>query len=84
MGKPMKIWLRLYANFEEKMPLELEEDGSAGLELTQGALVKDVLDIYGIPHEEAYVILLDGRHAPKDTPLVDGAELCIFPAIVGG
>lgn len=80
----MKIRLRLYADFEEKMPAQLEEDGSARLQLPQGALVKDVLDIYGIPYEEAYVILLNGRHAPKDTPLADGGELCIFPAIVGG
>lgn len=80
----MKIRLRLYADFEEKMPAELNEDGSAGLKLSAGALVKDVLDIYDIPYEEAYVILLNGRHAPKETPLAEGAELCIFPAIVGG
>ncbi|MBT3351110.1 MAG: MoaD/ThiS family protein [Nitrospinaceae bacterium] len=80
----MNIRLRLYADFEDKMPAELEEDGSAGLEVPPNALVKDVLDTYGIPYEEAYVILLDGRHAPKETPLIDGCELCIFPAIVGG
>ena len=80
----MKIRLRLYADFEEKMPSGLEEDGSARLDLPEGSLVKDVLDRYGISYEEAYVILLDGRHAPKETPLREDGELCVFPAIVGG
>ena len=80
----MKIRLRLYADFEEKMPKDLDEDGAAALELPEGALIKDVLDRFEIPYEDAYVILLNGRHAVKETPLPDGVELCIFPAVVGG
>lgn len=80
----MKIRLRLYADFEEKMPPEVDGEGAAGIEVPEGALVRDVLDRFEIPYEAAYVILLDGRHAPKETPLIEGGELCVFPAIVGG
>ena len=80
----MKIQLRLFADFEEKMPSTLEEDGSASVEFEKGAEVKDILDRYKISYDDAYVILLNGRHAKKEALLIEGAELCIFPPIVGG
>ncbi len=80
----MKIRLRLYADFEEKMPKEVDDDGATALGLPEGALIRDVLDRFEIPHEDAYVILLNGRHAVKETALSAGVELCIFPAVVGG
>ena len=80
----MKIRLRLYADFEDKMPADVDEGGAALLELPEGGRVADVLDRFQIPYEEAYVILLNGRHAQEDTPLSEGAELCVFPAVVGG
>lgn len=80
----MKIRLRLYADFEEKMPVDLDEEGAALLEFPEGALIKDVLDRFDISYEDAYVILLNGRHAVKEIPLSEGVELCIFPAVVGG
>ena len=80
----MKIRLRLYADFEEKMPEEMDENGATVLELPEGTLIRDVLDRFEIPYEDAYVILLNGRHAVKETALSAGVELCIFPAVVGG
>ncbi|MEK6710495.1 MAG: MoaD/ThiS family protein [Nitrospinota bacterium] len=80
----MRIRLRLYADFAGKMPAALDAEGAAPLELPEGARVADVLDRFQIPRAEAYVILLDGRHAAPETPLPEGAELAIFPAIVGG
>lgn len=80
----MKIRLRLYAEFEEKMPHDVIKDGATVLELPEGTVVRDILDRFEIPYEEAYIILLNGRHAKKETPLSEGVELCIFPAVVGG
>ncbi len=80
----MKIRLRLYADFEEKMPKKVDEDGTTVLELPEDTLIRDVLDRFEIPYEDAYVILLNGRHAAKEIPLSEGVELCIFPAVVGG
>ena len=80
----MRITLRLFADFADKMPLQVDEEGAAPLDLPEGARVADVLDRFEIPHPEAYVILLDGRHAKPAAALHEGAELAIFPAIVGG
>lgn len=80
----MKVRLRLYADFEDKMPPAEDEEGAATITLPEGTRVADVLDRFGIPHEEAYIVLLDGRHARKDESLWEGAEMCVFPAIVGG
>lgn len=80
----MRIKLLLFADFAEKMPAETDAGGMAPLDLPEGARISDVLDRFEIPHPEAYVILLDGRHAVPAAPLHEGAELAIFPAIVGG
>ena len=80
----MKIRIRLFANFEQKMPKEQDETGMAPIELPEGTIVQDILDRFEIPYDDAYIILLNGRHAQKDTPLEDNAELSIFPPIVGG
>ncbi|MEE9275147.1 MAG: MoaD/ThiS family protein [bacterium] len=80
----MKIRLRLYAGFAEKMPSEVDEEGAARLSLDEGARIRDVLDRFQIPHEEAFIVLVNGRHARKDATLSEGEELCVFPAIVGG
>jgi molybdopterin converting factor small subunit len=80
----MNIRLRLYADFADKMPARTDAEGAAPLALPEGARVGDVLDRFEIPREEAYVILLDGRHATPEVALTEGAELSIFPAVVGG
>ena len=80
----MKIRLRLYASFEEKMPGAIDAEGAAAVDFPTGTRVGDVLDHFGIPYEEAFITLVDGRHARKDMLLAEGAELSVFPAIVGG
>ena len=66
------------------MPADVDEEGAASLEFPAFATVGAVLDSFEIPHEDAFIILLNGKHAKPDTPLVENAELSIFPAIVGG
>lgn len=66
------------------MPGETDAGGAAWMDFPAGTRVGDVLDHFGIPHEEAFITLVDGRHARKDMLLAEGTELSIFPAIVGG
>ena len=56
----------------------------AEITLPEDARVYDVLDRFEIPYEEAYIVLLDGRHAKKSVVIPAGSELCVFPPIVGG
>ncbi len=80
----MKIRLKLFADFAEKMPPEQDPEGAAEITLPEDARVYDVLDRFEIPYEEAYIVLLDGRHAKKSAVIPEGSELCVFPPIVGG
>lgn len=80
----MKLRVMLFADFAEKMPPEQDMSGAAEIAMPEGATVGDVLDRFDISHETAYTILLDGRHARKSAPIPEGAELCVFPPIVGG
>ncbi len=80
----MKIRLKLFADFSKKMPPEQDANGVAEIALPDTTRVCDVLDLFEIPHEEAYIVLLDGRHAKKSALIPDGAEICVFPPIVGG
>ena len=49
----MRIRLQLFADFAEKMPPGQDAAGAAEIVLPEGARVSDVLDRFGIPHEEA-------------------------------
>lgn len=80
----MKLRVMLFADFAEKMPPAQDVNGAAEITMPEGATVGDVLDRFGIPHETAYTVLLNGRHARKSAPIPEGAELCVFPPIVGG
>ena len=80
----MRIRIKLFADFAEKMPPGKDPDGVAEITLPEGAKVYDVLDRFKIPYEEAYIVLLDGRHAKKSAVIPEGSELCVFPPIVGG
>lgn len=57
-------------------------------ELNEGATLADLLrevsrrlGAFDLSHE---LIIVDGKAAKPDTPLRDGAEVRILPAIVGG
>jgi molybdopterin converting factor small subunit len=43
-----------------------------------------LLSTLEIPPEEQKVVLVNGRQATDQTPLADGDEVIVFPAIAGG
>lgn len=43
-----------------------------------------LLSTLEIPPEEQKVVLVNGRQATDHTPLADGDEVIVFPAIAGG
>tara|TARA_Y100000590_G_C15223523_1_gene827182 strand:+ start:329 stop:571 length:243 start_codon:yes stop_codon:yes gene_type:complete len=80
----MEIIIGLFANFENKMPKDQDTEGRAKIEIPKGSDVSFVLKIFDIPEEEAYIVLVNGRHAKKNVILSEGDEMFVFPAIVGG
>ena len=80
----MEITIGLFANFEEKMPEDTDKEGRTKIDIPRGSNVSYVLKIFNIPEEEAYIVLVNGRHAKKNVILTNGDEMNVFPAIVGG
>ena len=80
----MEITIGFFANFEEKMPLSTNEEGIVKINVPENSNVSYVLKIFDIPEEEAYIVLINGRHAKINAILDDGDEMYVFPAIVGG
>ncbi|MED5578791.1 MAG: MoaD/ThiS family protein [Nitrospinota bacterium] len=66
------------------MPLNTNEEGVAKIHIPENSNVSYVLKVFDIPEEEAYIVLINGRHAKKNFILHDGDEMYVFPAIVGG
>ena len=77
----MKISFRLFANLRS---FSASTDGCGELELTEGATVRTVSDVLGIPPVTERVILLNGHHAKEDTRLSEGDSLTFFPPMTGG
>ena len=80
----MEIIIGLFANFEDKMPKDQDSEGRSKIEIPKGSSVSYVLKDFNIPEEEAYIVLVNGRHAKKNVILLEGDEMFVFPAIVGG
>ena len=80
----MEIIIGLFANFEDKMPKEQDSEGRSKIEIPKGSSVSYVLKVFNIPEEEAYIVLVNGRHAKKNAILTKNDEMFVFPAIVGG
>ncbi len=45
---------------------------------------KSILDHLDIQEVDVAILLVNGRHAPADTPLNDGDIIAFFPPVAGG
>jgi len=60
--------------FGEPLPVELPEEGT----------IKDLLHKLGIPENQVFTILVDGRHQPLDYTLRGGERVSLFPPVGSG
>lgn len=72
------IEVRLFATFREG------RDKIYMLESNIFSVAGDILDHFRIPHDEVAILLINGRHSKKDSPVKDGDILAIFPPVGGG
>ena len=70
----VKLFATLRAKHEKEMDLELHETTTPG----------DILDLLGIPHSDAAIIMINGRHSKLDASLTENDTLAFFPAVGGG
>ena len=79
----MKIEVQLYATLSQYLPKGAQKHRAA-VEFIDGITVGRLLDQLGIPKEHPNMVLVNGLHAPDDTPLKDGDVLAVFPPLAGG
>ena len=77
-GNVMELEIKLFANLRKFNP-ELER-----IEVDDGTTILELLEKAGIPPSEVAIVLVNGRHAKLDQPLVDGETVAVFPPIAGG
>lgn len=54
------------------------------VEVPESITIQELLEREGIPGEEVHMMLLNGKHAQKDSVLNPGDQLVLFPLIEGG
>jgi sulfur-carrier protein len=74
----MELEIKLFASLRKFNP-ELEK-----IEVGEGTTIGELFDQAGIPTSEVAIVLVDGRHATLDHPLLDGETVAVFPPIAGG
>jgi molybdopterin converting factor small subunit len=78
----MKIFVNLYGGLE-KYSKEGKRKNNL-IEVSEGALVNDVINILEMPDEEVKIIMVNGIHASLDYELSAGDVVSLFPLLFGG
>ncbi len=77
-GMAMQVHIKCFATLSDHTPA----DGV--LALPAGGTVENALAGIGLTAADVKLIFVNGRHAETATPLADGDQLGIFPAVGGG
>ena len=80
---PMKIEIKLFANFREYLPPGSEKY-SCWLDLEEGTTVGQALERLKIPLSIPMIALVNGLHRTFEDRLQPGDVLSIFPPVAGG
>ncbi|HEV8676000.1 MAG TPA: MoaD/ThiS family protein [Methylomirabilota bacterium] len=79
----MKIEVRLFANLAAYLPPGARRD-AATVEVPDAATVADVARWLQIPDDLPRLVLVNGRDATADQPLVPGDVVTLYPPLAGG
>lgn len=77
----MEIHLQLYSVLRERLPAEAK--GRAVLQLDEGAMLADILEIFDI-HRRVVISVNNEHETDTARSLSDGDEVKIFSSISGG
>lgn len=77
----MKVSVKLHAGLAGREP---NPDRNRVVDIEDGATVASVLAALGVSPSSARAIFLNARHAAVDSPVSEGDNLDLFPAIGGG
>jgi sulfur-carrier protein len=74
----MLITIRLFAMLREGR-FDTKTD-----EFLVGTTVGEIIQQLGIPEKEVTLIFINGRHGQRNTLLMDGDTIALFPPVGGG
>jgi len=73
------VTIKLFATLKKYSP-----PSAANYPITPEMTLRDLINILGIPEDEAKIIFIDGVKAALDSDLQGGETISIFPPIGGG
>lgn len=76
----MKVTVKLFASLRKYC----KDLNNQTIELPDGITVEELLKSFGVPVEEAPIVLINGVGVEKGHVLKDGDVLSVFPLIGGG
>jgi sulfur carrier protein ThiS len=83
----MRITLKLYASLGRYLPSGAVRH-AAPVDVPDDASANWVIDRFGVPREEAHLVLVNGLYVDRDrrdrNGLRDGDTLAIWPPVAGG
>jgi sulfur carrier protein ThiS len=83
----MKIYLELYASLMDRLPPGKSRHRRE-LKIAEGAVVNQVIHEFGIPDDQAHIVLVNGRFvcgSDRDTRQFEPDDvLAIWPPVAGG
>lgn len=80
----MIIQVKIFSTLKHHVPNSDKRLDDDKWEVTEGATVSQVLDMLSLPEEEAKILLINGRHANRESILNEGDVLHVFPPMAGG
>lgn len=83
----MRVQLELYASLMKHLPPEAERH-RVRVEVSQGTTAQGLLDRYGVPRENAHLVLRNGvflhQEERDQTVLEEGDVVAVWPPVAGG
>jgi sulfur carrier protein ThiS len=79
----MLVEVRVFSGLERF--LEKKRFGEPfSVEIQEGSSLRDLLEQIGIPEDQVFTTLIDGKHREPDYILNEGERVSLFPPVGGG
>lgn len=79
----MQVEVRVFSGLEKFLPHKRFGEPLT-VDIIEGETIRDLLQKLGIPEDQVYTILVDGRHQSLDYTLRQDERISFFPPVGGG
>lgn len=79
----MQVELRVFSGLEKYLPRKRFGE-PVPVDLPERSTLRDLLQQTGIPEEQVFTVLVNGRHQSLDYVPAEGDRISLFPPVGGG